>query len=90
MSLVEFVVYLLIAGICGAIGRSLGGGTSGGFLVSILLGFVGAYVGTWMARTMHLPQFALVTIAGHPFPIVWSILGAVLVVVLYHAVTRRR
>jgi len=90
MSLLEFIVYLLIAGICGAIARALGGGTPGGFLVSILLGFVGAFVGTWIARAAHLPEFAVVSIGGHHFPIVWSITGALILVLLVHAVSRQR
>ena len=39
MTLLEFVLYLVIAGICGAVARALGGG-GGGFLLSIVLGFV--------------------------------------------------
>jgi uncharacterized membrane protein YeaQ/YmgE (transglycosylase-associated protein family) len=51
-------------GICAAIARALGGGAPGGFLVSILLGFVGSFVGTWTARTAHRPEFAIVSISG--------------------------
>jgi uncharacterized membrane protein YeaQ/YmgE (transglycosylase-associated protein family) len=90
MTLIEFVVYLVIAGICGAIARAFGGGTRGGFILSILLGFVGAFVGTWIARQFHLPQLVVIAVAGHPFPIVWSILGGFLLVVIAHALTRPR
>src|SRR5882672_1245108 len=44
MTLLEFIVYLIIAGVCGAIARGLGGGTTGGFVVSILVGFLGAFL----------------------------------------------
>ncbi len=90
MTLLEFVVYLVIAGICGAIARAIGGGTSGGFVLSILLGFLGAFVGTWIARMLHLPELLIVAIGGHPFPIVWSIIGGMLLVVVAHALTRPR
>jgi uncharacterized membrane protein YeaQ/YmgE (transglycosylase-associated protein family) len=90
MTLLEFVLYLVVAGICGAIGRMLGGGTGGGFLISIVLGFVGAFVGTWLARQLHLPEVLAVAIAGHPFPIVWSIIGGMILVLIAHAVTRPR
>jgi uncharacterized membrane protein YeaQ/YmgE (transglycosylase-associated protein family) len=90
MTVLEFVLYLVVAGICGAIARTLGGGTGGGFLLSIVLGFIGAFAGTWLARQLHLPEILAVAIAGHPFPIVWSIIGGMLLVLLAHAVTRPR
>jgi uncharacterized membrane protein YeaQ/YmgE (transglycosylase-associated protein family) len=90
MTVLEFVVYLVIAGICGAIARAFGGGTRGGFVLSILLGFLGAFVGTWIARMFHLPELVVVAIAGHPFPIVWSIIGGILLVGVAHALTRPR
>src|SRR4051812_2442537 len=78
MTLLEFIVYLVVAGICGAIARALAGGTGGGFILSILLGFLGAFVGTWIARMLHLPEFFVLAVAGRPFPIVWSIIGGML------------
>jgi uncharacterized membrane protein YeaQ/YmgE (transglycosylase-associated protein family) len=90
MTLLQFVVYLVIAGVCGAIARALGGGTTGGFIVSILLGFLGAFVGDWLAGLLHLPKLFSVAVAGHSFPIVWSIIGGMLLVILAHALTRPR
>jgi uncharacterized membrane protein YeaQ/YmgE (transglycosylase-associated protein family) len=90
MTLLDLVVYLVIAGICGAIARAFGGGTGGGFLVSILLGFLGAVVGMTLARTLHLPTFVAVAIGGHSFPIVWSIIGGFVLVAGAHALMRSR
>ena len=90
MTLLEFIVYLVVAGVCGAIARALGGGTGGGFIVSILLGFLGAFVGTWLARMLHLPELFSIAVAGHPFPIIWSVIGGMLLVLLAHALTRPR
>jgi uncharacterized membrane protein YeaQ/YmgE (transglycosylase-associated protein family) len=90
MTVLEFVIYLIIAGICGAIARGLGGGTRGGFVISILLGFLGAFLGTWLARLLHLPELLVVAIGGHPFPILWSIIGGIVLVLLAHGLTRRR
>jgi uncharacterized membrane protein YeaQ/YmgE (transglycosylase-associated protein family) len=90
MTLFEFIVYLVIAGICGAIARSLAGGTYGGFVISILLGFLGAFLGTWIARQFHLPELLMVSVEGHPFPILWSIIGAFLLAIVAHALTRPR
>ncbi len=90
LTVTGLLVLLLVAGICGAIGRAIGGGTGGGFLVSIAVGFVGALLGTFLAHQMHLPELFLITIDRRPFPIVWSIIGAALFVALVHLVTGRR
>jgi uncharacterized membrane protein YeaQ/YmgE (transglycosylase-associated protein family) len=90
MTVLEFIVYLVVAGVCGAIGRAIGGGSRGGFVVSILLGFLGAFLGTWVARIFHLPELIMLTIGGHPFPIVWSIVGGAVLVALAHALIRPR
>ncbi len=90
MTLLELIVYLVIAGICGAIARALAGGTGGGFVISLLVGFLGAFVGTWLARQLHLPTLFVVTIGGHPFPIVWSVVGGIVLVALAHLLTRPR
>ena len=78
MTLWEFLVLLLVAGICGAIAQALAGLSRGGCLVSIALGFIGALLGTWLARAAGLPEILTVDIGGRPFPIVWSIIGAAL------------
>jgi uncharacterized membrane protein YeaQ/YmgE (transglycosylase-associated protein family) len=90
MTLLDLAVYLVIAGVCGAIARAFGGGTAGGFLVSILLGFLGAVVGMTLARTLHLPTFVTIAIGGRSFPIVWSIVGGFVLVAGAHALMRPR
>ena len=52
MTLGEFLVFLLIAGICGAIAQSLVGYSHGGCLVSIALGLIGA--ARSVDRSLHL------------------------------------
>ena len=90
MTLLEFVIYLVIAGVCGAIARAIAGGTGGGFVISVLLGFLGAFVGTWVARLVHLPVFVVIDVAGHPFPILWSVIGGMILVALAHMLVRPR
>jgi uncharacterized membrane protein YeaQ/YmgE (transglycosylase-associated protein family) len=85
---IGLLVLLIIAGICGAIGRSLGGGTGGGFLVSIAVGFVGALIGPFIAHALRLPELMVVTVDHHSFPILWSIIGASLFVALLHLLSR--
>jgi len=78
MTLIEFLVLLAIAAICGGIGQSLAGYDLGGCLVSIIVGFIGAYIGMWVANKMGLPEFFTVNIGGKSFPIIWSIIGSAL------------
>jgi uncharacterized membrane protein YeaQ/YmgE (transglycosylase-associated protein family) len=77
-----FVIMLVIAAICGALGQAIAGYTMGGLLVSIAVGFIGALLGTWLANQFNLPELFTVTVDGQPFPIVWSIIGATLFALL--------
>jgi uncharacterized membrane protein YeaQ/YmgE (transglycosylase-associated protein family) len=55
MTLIDVLILLLVAGLCGALGQAIAGYSRGGCLVSIALGFVGALIGMWLARMMGLP-----------------------------------
>lgn len=78
MTLIGFLVLLAIAAICGAIGQSLAGYDLGGCLVSIVVGFIGAWIGLWLAAKMGLPELFTINIEGKPFPILWAIIGSAL------------
>jgi uncharacterized membrane protein YeaQ/YmgE (transglycosylase-associated protein family) len=90
MTIVEFILYLVVAGICGALARAIAGGTSRGFVISIMVGFLGSFLGVWIARMASLPRFVVFNVEGHPFPIVWSIIGGVVLVALAQALLPRR
>jgi uncharacterized membrane protein YeaQ/YmgE (transglycosylase-associated protein family) len=90
MGLLELLLLLLIAGVCGALGQAIAGYTRGGCLVAIALGFIGALIGQWIAEKLGLPAMFVITVDDQPFPIVWSILGAALFVALLSLFTRRR
>jgi uncharacterized membrane protein YeaQ/YmgE (transglycosylase-associated protein family) len=88
-SLLGFLILLLIAAICGAIGRAIAGGSRGGCLVSVAVGFIGALIGSWIAHAMRLPELFPVVIEGHPFPVLWSIIGAAIFVAIIHLISGR-
>ncbi len=94
MTLIGFLVLLLIAAICGGIGQSIAGYDLGGCLVSIVVGFIGAYIGLWVAGKMGLPHFFAIIIDGKPFPVIWAVIGATIftlvVALLRRAFTGRR
>jgi uncharacterized membrane protein YeaQ/YmgE (transglycosylase-associated protein family) len=89
MSIVELLVLLLIAGICGAVGKAIVGWFPGGFLASIGVGFVGALVGTWLARMIGLPELFAIRIGTTTFPIIWSIAGSAVFVAIIALVAGR-
>lgn len=90
MNITDVIILLLVAGVCGAIGRAIGGYSHGGCLVSIALGFIGALIGMWLARALRLPELFPVRIGTTNFPIIWSIIGSALFVALITLLTRRR
>jgi uncharacterized membrane protein YeaQ/YmgE (transglycosylase-associated protein family) len=90
MSIVSWLLWLLIAAVCGAIGRAIAGGSRGGCLVSTAVGLIGAFLGSWISHKMRLPEPFAVRVGGHPFPILWSIVGAALFVGVVHLLTGRR
>ncbi len=90
MTLLDLLLLLLVAGICGSLGRAISGYSHGGCLVSIALGFIGAVLGMWLARKLGLPELFAVQIGTTSFPIVWSIIGSALFVAVITLLTRRR
>ncbi len=90
MTITGFLVLLFIAAVAGVIGQALAGYSIGGCIGSIVLGFVGAYVGTWLAAQFHLPGFFTVQVDGRSFPLVWAIVGSALLAMLVSWISRRR
>ena len=82
MSLLSLLLLLLVAGVCGAIGQSLAGYSHTGCLGSIVLGFIGALLGSFLAHAIHLPELFTVRVAGESFPILWSVIGSALFVAI--------
>jgi uncharacterized membrane protein YeaQ/YmgE (transglycosylase-associated protein family) len=89
MGLLELLILLVIAGICGAIAEWVVGFSPGGFIVSIIVGLIGAYLGSWIAAQIGLPSLLPVsalgltgTIGPLNFDIVWSIIGSILLLLI--------
>ena len=91
MTLLELCLYLLIAALAGGIGRAIAGGTRGGCIVSIALGFIGAMLGSWLARKAKLPELFVIQLGdGPPFPFLWAVIGAALFVAVVVALSGGR
>jgi uncharacterized membrane protein YeaQ/YmgE (transglycosylase-associated protein family) len=89
MSLLDFVLLLIVAGVCGSVAQTIVGYSHRGWLTSIALGFVGALLGSWLAGALGVRELLAVHIGDGSFPIVWSIIGAALFVATLHLVRPR-
>ena len=76
MTLMGLLVLLVIAGVCGSLGAGLAGYSHLGCLSSVLLGFLGAWLGGWVAAKLHLPTLWILHVQHESFPVVWSVIGA--------------
>lgn len=84
------LLLLLIAAISGGIAQALAGFSRGGCLVSIVVGFIGAFLGWWIADALNLPLLFQINIQGRQFPVLWSIIGGVIFVSVINLINRRR
>ena len=83
MSILAWIVLGLIAGF---IGSKLVNKTGEGVILDIVLGVVGAVVGGWLFSMFGAHGVTRVNL----YSLVVAVIGAVVVLVLYHAVTGRR
>ena len=90
MTIIELIVLLIVAGVCGSLGQAIVGYSHGGCLVSICLGFIGALIGRWLSTQLKLPDLFAIFVGGHSFPVVWSIIGAALFVAVLTFLSRQR
>ena len=72
MTILGFLVLLFVAAVCGSIGAALVGYTTRGCLTSIILGLIGALIGTWLSRELGIRDF----LYFQRIPIFWSIVGS--------------
>jgi uncharacterized membrane protein YeaQ/YmgE (transglycosylase-associated protein family) len=81
-----FLAWIVLGLIAGFIGSKLVNKSGEGALLDIVLGIVGAFVGGWLFST-----FGMVGVTGlNIYSMVVAVVGAVVVLVLYHAIARNR
>lgn len=88
MTLIDLLLFLLVAGVIGALGQAIVGFDTGGCLVSIAIGFIGALLGAWLGRALGAGDLFVLEVAGTSFPVVWSIIGAALFVAVIRLLSR--
>jgi uncharacterized membrane protein YeaQ/YmgE (transglycosylase-associated protein family) len=85
--MIDILISLIIAGIAGSIARSLSGFSRGGCIISIVVGFIGAMIGSWLARELQLPDPFIIVIGGTSYNILWTIIGAVIFTAVLSLIT---
>lgn len=82
----SFVAWIILGLISGFIASKLVNKSGEGVVLDIILGVIGAFVGGWLFST-----FGMTGVTGlNIYSMVVAVIGAVVVLVLYHALVRRR
>ncbi|HKX33584.1 MAG TPA: hypothetical protein VJ302_38250 [Blastocatellia bacterium] len=89
MVLESFLLILLLTAICGAIGQALTGYSDRGIVSTIAVGFIGALLGIVLSGVLKLWELFPLSIGGFRFPVIWSIIGAIVISVLFDAILGR-
>jgi uncharacterized membrane protein YeaQ/YmgE (transglycosylase-associated protein family) len=76
MSIVGMLIMIVLAAVCGALGQALVRRSLGGWLVTILVGFIGALLGMWLANALGLPMLLAIPVEGQTFPVIWAVVGS--------------
>jgi uncharacterized membrane protein YeaQ/YmgE (transglycosylase-associated protein family) len=69
MSLLDLLILLLVAAVCGSLGMAISGYSHGGCAMSIAIGFIGALLGPGLARWLSLPEIFTIEAGDVRFPI---------------------
>jgi uncharacterized membrane protein YeaQ/YmgE (transglycosylase-associated protein family) len=82
MNILWWIVFGLIVGAVAKL--IMPGRDSGGIIVTILLGIVGSLLGGWLGQALGMYG------PGEPTGFIMAVLGAIVVLLLYRLLTRRR
>ncbi|GAC1547384.1 MAG: GlsB/YeaQ/YmgE family stress response membrane protein [Herpetosiphon sp.] len=90
MDWLQLLVLLVIAGICGAVAELLVGFSPGGLAVSVVIGVIGAYLGTFLARQFHLGNVLALSVGNQSFDLVYATIGSILLLAVISLIRSRR
>lgn len=86
MDLLQLLILLVISGLCAAFVEFLLGYTPGGLLLSIIIGVIGAYIGSPLRQLFSpLP----IRVGDVTLDLLWTILGSALLLLLIYAIRQR-
>jgi uncharacterized membrane protein YeaQ/YmgE (transglycosylase-associated protein family) len=82
----SFIAWIILGLIAGFIGSKLVNKRGEGVVLDIILGVIGAVVGGWLFNS-----FGVAGVTGlNIYSLMVAVIGAILVLVIYHAFTRKR
>jgi uncharacterized membrane protein YeaQ/YmgE (transglycosylase-associated protein family) len=82
----SFLAWIILGLIAGFLGSKIVNKTGEGFFLDIVLGIVGAVIGGWL-----FSMFGAHGVTGlNVYSLVVAVIGAVIVLMIYHALFRRR
>ena len=81
MHIILWMVFGLVVGIVAKF--LMPGRDPGGFIVTALLGIVGALVGGWLGRALNIYR------PGEPAGFIMAVVGAIIVLIVYRLIARR-
>jgi uncharacterized membrane protein YeaQ/YmgE (transglycosylase-associated protein family) len=84
--IMSFLAWIILGLISGFIASKIVNKSGEGVVVDILLGIVGAFVGGWLFNTFGMAGVSGVNI----YSMVVAVVGAIVVLVIYHALSGRR
>lgn len=80
----SIIAWLILGLISGFIASKLVNKTGDGLIIDIVLGIIGAFAGGWLFNTFGMPGVTGLNI----YSMLVAVVGAVLVLVIYHAIRR--
>jgi uncharacterized membrane protein YeaQ/YmgE (transglycosylase-associated protein family) len=82
----SFIAWIILGLIAGFIGSKLVNKRGEGVVLDIILGVIGAVAGGWLFNS-----FGAAGVTGlNIYSLMVAVIGAILVLVIYHAITRKR
>ncbi len=88
--LYELLFISVVAVVCALLGLSTSRYSRGGLIVYLAFGFIGAFAGTWISRALDFDNVPDLTIGVTKFPIIWALVGAVLLVAVIGMLVKER
>jgi uncharacterized membrane protein YeaQ/YmgE (transglycosylase-associated protein family) len=87
---IDFLLLLVLAALVAGIGQFLTGYSRGGCPISFMAAFAGALAGPWAAEQIGWAEPFPLAVGPVEFPLVTSLAGAFVLVVLVNLLTKRR
>jgi uncharacterized membrane protein YeaQ/YmgE (transglycosylase-associated protein family) len=88
MTITETLPLLLIAVVAANLGQVIYSYSLGGYLVSVIVGFIGAFFGLGIAQLFGFPELIPFIIRGETFPVMWSVIGSITLLWVLGSITR--